>query len=361
MLARNDRRVRGDERVPVHVRAPHGRAAAPRGDARRARRRDEAAALMALTQDADVPRSRPRTRPTASTSGVNIGRAAGAGHPRSRARARAAPVERRHQLHDRGRRGPGAPEPLTTSYEKLQSLAWPGAERSAPYRGRRRADEQTDADDGRRAPRGSRRHRATSGRTCSRHAAPAHPGDDVRRPRRARACGGCAVAATAGCSRAAIFLALVAAYHFACAWPLDRRPDRGAADRVAHRRLRGRAPQRAARVARPARAPGVAHPALQRRRAADDARPRRARRRRRHVHGRVHRAQPRGLVEVRPRRVRRSHRQSSRVTGHGRRSTSRMQRLLRRTVPTRERHGRRRRARSPRRRSSPTRPRRPRR
>ena len=39
--------------------------------------------------------------------------------------------------------------------------------------------------------------------------------------------------------------------------------------------------QRAARLARPAVAAGVAHPALQRRRAADDARPRRARRRRR--------------------------------------------------------------------------------
>ena len=36
VLARNDARVRGDERVPVRVRPPDGRAAAPRVDARRA-------------------------------------------------------------------------------------------------------------------------------------------------------------------------------------------------------------------------------------------------------------------------------------------------------------------------------------
>ncbi len=36
VLARTDQRVRGDERVPVHVGASDGRAAAPRGDARRA-------------------------------------------------------------------------------------------------------------------------------------------------------------------------------------------------------------------------------------------------------------------------------------------------------------------------------------
>ena len=61
----------------------------------------------------------------------------------------------------------------------------------------------------------------TSARTSSRHQAPAHPGDDVRRPRRAAASLGCAISSNGGLLAAAIVLALIAAYHFACAWPLD--------------------------------------------------------------------------------------------------------------------------------------------
>ena len=98
---------------------------------------------------------------------------------------------------------------------------------------------------------------------------------------------------------AAIFLALVAAYHYASRLAADHRPDGGVADRLPHRRLRGRSLERAAGLARLAGAAGLAHPPLQRRVTAGDARPGADRRGRRHGDGGVHRTEPRGLVEVR--------------------------------------------------------------
>ena len=60
-------RVRGDERVPVHVGAPDGRARCGTRARSPALPREEATALMALTQDATVAVER-AYRPTASTS-----------------------------------------------------------------------------------------------------------------------------------------------------------------------------------------------------------------------------------------------------------------------------------------------------
>ena len=173
------------------------------------------------------------------------------------------------------------PEPLATELREAPGRRGPGVSRGGQYRGRRRATSSRDDHRGRRAPRGSRRHRVRRARTCSRACSRRRiPGDHV--PRSSRVLCLRARLAAVEQRRAARRRDLPRARSRCTtsrrAWPLDDRPDRGAADRVAHGRLRGRPLERAARVARPARASGLAHPALQRRRAADDARAGRARR-----------------------------------------------------------------------------------
>ena len=95
--------------------------------------------------------------------------------------------------------------------------------------------------------------------------------------------GGYAVSSNGGLLAAAIVLALIAAYHYASAWPLVI--DQTEALLIASRTVGFAVGHSSAQlgVARPPRPPGVAHPPLQRRRTADDARPRADRRGRWHA------------------------------------------------------------------------------
>ena len=150
----------------------------------------------------------------------------GCGRPGPRARARAAAVGRRHQLHDRGRRGPGA---ARAAHARATRSSGPSGRPERPGRYRHR-------DAGRRRPRspaiGCPTTRATSsprtstspptsGRTssrpCERRRIPAtmYLVLAVLVPARLAAC-----RATAVCSAPRSSSPSIAAYHFACAWPL---------------------------------------------------------------------------------------------------------------------------------------------
>ena len=116
-------RVRGDERVPLRVRAPDGRARC--GTSRRLAglSRVEAAALMELVQDANVAVLGAYS-PDGINVGANIGRAAGAGRARSPPRARAPTLVGDTNFMTTVAEARVLPEPLTKSYEKL-AAAWP--------------------------------------------------------------------------------------------------------------------------------------------------------------------------------------------------------------------------------------------
>ena len=86
--------------------------------------RDDAAALMALTQDATAA-VQAAYAPDGINVGVNIGRAAGAGVPGT-CTCTCCRAGRRHQLHDHRGRGAGAPG---APHHQLReaAAAWPGA------------------------------------------------------------------------------------------------------------------------------------------------------------------------------------------------------------------------------------------
>ena len=249
-------RVRGDERLPVQVGPPDGRAAAPRPTLEDLSR-DEAERGDGAGRRTPTSRRSARVHARRHQRRRQHRPRRGRRRPRPRPRARAAALERRHQLHDHGRRGPGAPrEPArraTTSCER------PGpAEVVGPALpcgdGRRRS-----SGDRRACDRDAEYRRATCCPTTS--TSPRYVGPYLfprRRRRRIPATmylvlavlccsAGWLLGDNGGLLAAAIVLALVAAYHFASALAARDRPDRSAADRDPHRRLPGRPRDRAAR------------------------------------------------------------------------------------------------------------------
>ena len=115
--------VHADERVPVHVGAPAGRAAAPRVDARRAR---PGRGRRAHGRDpaGEPGAGRRRTDPGGINVGANIGRAAGAGVP-GHVHVHALPRwDGDTNFMTAVAEARVLPESLRTSYDKLRA-AWP--------------------------------------------------------------------------------------------------------------------------------------------------------------------------------------------------------------------------------------------
>ena len=277
--------------VPVHVRAPDGRAAAARSrrspdlDRRRGRRADARGARRATARDRRRVHARRHQRRRRTSGGPRAPGVPGHLHvhvlPRwsgdtnfmtTVAEARVLPEPLAHELRE-----------AAGGLAGLAGRAVPcdDVRRRAPTTSRRR-----------RAPRGPRRHRVRRPVPVPRHASGAASPATIYLVLAALCVLGLgSQSSNGGLLAAAIVLALIAAYHFRRGLAARRstRPRRCA---VASRTVGfpvGHA-SRAARVARAAQPPGVAHPALQRRRAAEHARPRRARRGRRPRDRRVHRA-----------------------------------------------------------------------
>ncbi len=291
-------RVRGDERVPVHLGSSDGRPAAPRSLRSPASSRDEAAAMMALVQDANVAVAA-AFHPDGINVGANIGRAAGAGVPghvhvhvlprwvgdtnfmTTVAEARVLP----ESLADELREAPG----------RVADLSRAGAtvprERRAPRLAPRRAP--------RPAPRGSRRHRVRRSVPVPDDGTPPDPGDHVPGPRGALPARVVAVEQPRSPRRRGLPRARRAVpLRVRVAVRPSTRPKRSSS-------RRGRSASRS--VTRARSWPGTGSGPDRCGASCSTAPTRRPtmrglvadRRRRRHRHGRVHRAEPRGLVEVR--------------------------------------------------------------
>ena len=85
---------------------------------------EERAALWGAVHDAVRGDRRPPTGPEGVNVGANLGRGGRRRHPRPPPRPRAAPLGRRHQLHDVGGRDQGAPRGARDHLAKLRD-AWP--------------------------------------------------------------------------------------------------------------------------------------------------------------------------------------------------------------------------------------------
>ena len=175
--------------------------------------------------------------------GANLGRAAGAGVPEPPAHARRAPLDRRHELHDRDRRGPRPPRgPARRLPQTACALARPVA---SPRAG----DEPDDDARRRRAARRSRRHRVRRAVHVPRHQAPPDRRRRSTRCSRRDASRRASRSTTSGFVLAAVLLGLTAIVSLRRGLAVADRPDRSARGRQPDRGVPGRARIRAARVA----------------------------------------------------------------------------------------------------------------